>query len=65
MNAGVGAVMVGHIALPQIDATAVKPLPKNMRSNQPTLTKRARSSREGDHARDDVAGDGRRSCETI
>ncbi len=28
VNAGVGAVMVGHIALPQIDATAVKPLPQ-------------------------------------
>lgn len=28
VNAGVGAVMVGHIALPQIDATAIKPLPK-------------------------------------
>src|SRR5688500_5740866 len=32
VNAGVGAVLVGHIALPQIDATVVKPLPKNLRS---------------------------------
>ena len=32
VNAGVGAVMVGHIALPQIDATAVKPLPENVKS---------------------------------
>ncbi|HEX7332979.1 MAG TPA: glycoside hydrolase family 3 N-terminal domain-containing protein [Pyrinomonadaceae bacterium] len=32
VNAGVGAVMVGHIALPQIDATVVKPLPKELRS---------------------------------
>jgi beta-N-acetylhexosaminidase len=32
VNAGVGAVMVGHIALPQIDATAVKPLPENLKS---------------------------------
>lgn len=32
VNAGVGAVMVGHIALPQIDATAVKPLPENKKS---------------------------------
>ena len=32
VNAGVGAVMVGHIALPQIDATVVKPLPSNVRS---------------------------------
>ena len=32
VDAGVGAVMVGHIALPQIDATAVKPLPDNLRS---------------------------------
>ncbi|HEX7774467.1 MAG TPA: glycoside hydrolase family 3 N-terminal domain-containing protein [Pyrinomonadaceae bacterium] len=32
VNAGVGAVMVGHIALPQIDATIVKPLPPDQRS---------------------------------
>ncbi|HSL52805.1 MAG TPA: glycoside hydrolase family 3 N-terminal domain-containing protein [Pyrinomonadaceae bacterium] len=32
VNAGVGAVMVGHIALPQIDATAVKPLPENIKA---------------------------------
>jgi len=31
VNAGVGSVMVGHIALPKIDATAVKPLPKTMK----------------------------------
>jgi beta-N-acetylhexosaminidase len=31
MNAGVGAVMVGHIALPQIDSTAVTALPKNVK----------------------------------
>src|SRR5215208_6692282 len=37
VNAGVGAVMVGHIALPRIDATAVKPLPENMKS-KPTDT---------------------------
>jgi beta-N-acetylhexosaminidase len=37
VNAGVGAVMVGHIALPQIDATAVKPLPSNIKS-KPTDT---------------------------
>jgi beta-N-acetylhexosaminidase len=29
VNAGVGAVMVGHIALPQIDSTAIKPLPRD------------------------------------
>jgi beta-N-acetylhexosaminidase len=28
VNAGVGAVMVGHIGLPQIDPTVIKPLPK-------------------------------------
>ena len=28
VNAGVGSVMVGHIALPQIDPTAIKPLPR-------------------------------------
>ena len=32
VDAGVGAVMMGHIALPQIDATAVKPLPENLKS---------------------------------
>src|SRR5688572_4392030 len=37
VDAGVGAVMVGHIALPQIDATVVKPLPKDLRST-PTDT---------------------------
>jgi beta-N-acetylhexosaminidase len=37
VNAGVGAVMVGHIALPQIDATAVQPLPTNKKS-KPTDT---------------------------
>ena len=31
VNAGVGAVMMGHIALPQIDATAVRPLPRNVK----------------------------------
>jgi beta-N-acetylhexosaminidase len=28
VNAGIGSVMVGHIALPQIDSTVVRPLPK-------------------------------------
>jgi len=37
VNAGVGAVMVGHIALPQIDATTIKPLPSYQRS-KPTDT---------------------------
>jgi beta-N-acetylhexosaminidase len=37
VNAGVGAVMVGHIALPQIDATAVRPLPRAVKS-KPTDT---------------------------
>ena len=32
VDAGIGAVMVGHIALPQIDATAVKPLPENLKT---------------------------------
>lgn len=32
VDAGVGSVMVGHIAMPQIDATAVKPLPQNVKS---------------------------------
>jgi beta-N-acetylhexosaminidase len=40
VDAGVGAVMVGHIGLPQIDPTAVKPLPKNLKS-KPTDTTEA------------------------
>jgi beta-N-acetylhexosaminidase len=32
VNAGVGSVMVGHIALPQIDSTAIKPLSKESKS---------------------------------
>jgi beta-N-acetylhexosaminidase len=32
VNAGVGSVMVGHIALPQIDSTAIKPLPRNIKA---------------------------------
>ena len=31
VDAGVGSVMVGHIALPQIDPTAIKPLPRNLK----------------------------------
>ena len=31
VNAGVGSVMVGHIALPQIDSTSIKPLPRNVK----------------------------------
>jgi beta-N-acetylhexosaminidase len=37
VNAGIGAVMVGHIALPQIDPTAVKPLPRSAKG-KPTDT---------------------------
>lgn len=40
VDAGVGAVMVGHIGLPQIDPTVVKPLPKNLKS-KPTDTSEA------------------------
>ncbi|HEU4932559.1 MAG TPA: glycoside hydrolase family 3 N-terminal domain-containing protein [Pyrinomonadaceae bacterium] len=40
VEAGVGSVMVGHIAMPQIDATAVKPLPQNVKS-KPTDTDEA------------------------
>ena len=32
INAGVGSVMVGHIALPQIDSTVIRPLPRNIKS---------------------------------
>jgi beta-N-acetylhexosaminidase len=37
VNAGIGAVMVGHIALPQIDPTEVKPLPRSVKG-KPTDT---------------------------
>jgi len=37
VNAGVGSVMMGHIALPQIDPTVVTPLPENVKS-KPTDT---------------------------
>jgi len=37
IGAGVGSVMVGHIALPQIEPTAIKPLPKNLKT-RPTDT---------------------------
>jgi beta-N-acetylhexosaminidase len=40
VDAGVGAVMVGHIGLPQIDPTVVKPLPKNIKG-KPTDTTEA------------------------
>src|SRR6202171_1560405 len=40
VDAGIGAVMVGHIGLPQIDPTLVKPLPKNVKS-KPTDTSEA------------------------
>ena len=40
INAGIGAVMVGHIALPQIDSTAIKPLPRDLKS-KPTDTDEA------------------------
>lgn len=32
IDAGVASVMVGHIALPQIDSTAIKPLPRNVKA---------------------------------
>src|SRR6266849_6302529 len=31
INAGVGSVMVGHIGLPQIDPTAITPLPRDLK----------------------------------
>lgn len=40
IDAGVGAVMVGHIALPQIDPAAVTPLPKSVKG-KPTDTDEA------------------------
>jgi beta-N-acetylhexosaminidase len=33
VDAGVGAVMTGHIGLPLIDSTAITPLPKNVKLN--------------------------------
>lgn len=40
VDSGVGAVMVGHIGLPQIDPTVVKPLPKGIKG-KPTDTSEA------------------------
>jgi len=40
IDAGVGAVMVGHIGLPRIDPTPIKPLPKNVKG-RPTDTTEA------------------------
>ena len=40
VNAGIGSVMVGHIALPQIDNTAIRPLPRNLKG-KPTDTDEA------------------------
>jgi len=40
VKAGVGSVMVGHIALPQIDSSPIKPLPKAVKS-KPTDTDEA------------------------
>ena len=37
VDAGVASVMVGHIALPQIDSTPIKPLPDNLKT-RPTDT---------------------------
>ncbi len=40
VEAGVGSVMVGHIGLPQLDPTVVKPLPKDVKG-KPTDTTEA------------------------
>jgi beta-N-acetylhexosaminidase len=40
VKAGVGAVMVGHIALPQVDSTVIRPLPRASKS-KPTDTDEA------------------------
>lgn len=40
VNAGIGSVMVGHIALPQIDSTAIRPLPRDLKG-KPTDTDEA------------------------
>jgi beta-N-acetylhexosaminidase len=32
VDSGVGSVMVGHIALPKIDSTTIRPLPKDLKS---------------------------------
>ncbi len=40
VNAGVGSVMVGHIALPQVDSTSIHPLPRGLKG-KPTDTDEA------------------------
>ena len=47
VNAGVGAVMVGHIGLPQIDPTVVKPLPKEIKGKATDTTEAAEIQAEG------------------
>jgi beta-N-acetylhexosaminidase len=46
VEAGVGSVMVGHIALPQIDPTPVTPLPRPQRT-RPTDTTEAEEINQG------------------
>lgn len=45
--AGVGAVMMGHIGLPQIDATVVKPLPQDVKGKPIETTATAEIEAQG------------------
>ena len=47
VDAGVGAVMVGHIGLPQIDPTVVKPLPKAIKGKPIETSEAAEIQAEG------------------
>src|SRR5713226_9431784 len=47
VDAGVGAVMVGHIGLPQIDPTTVKPLPKNVKGKPMDTTEAGEIEAQG------------------
>jgi beta-N-acetylhexosaminidase len=47
VSAGVGAVMVGHIGLPQIDPTVVKPLPKEKKGKATDTTEAAEIQADG------------------
>jgi beta-N-acetylhexosaminidase len=47
VDAGIGAVMVGHIGLPQIDSTVVRPLPKNIKGKPTDTTEAAEIEAQG------------------
>lgn len=47
VEAGVGSVMMGHIGLPQVDPTVVKPLPKGVKAKPTDTTEAAEIDAQG------------------